>query len=159
MVGFENIKSHKIEMDQFPLKWRFTEEAYNVLPPEHLMQLQPLDREAAELLSKFLEDAGLHDDVPFRKGFFKSEEWIELKTDEEQEVRKWLYQRGLPLKTEVFLSWDRRTAMIVPWKLMIEYFDDFFYPGPDDLTVFDASLNWAIFFWHEGWIYFGTNEK
>ena len=47
--------------------------------------------------------------------------------------------------------------MIVPWKLLIKYFDDFDYA--DDLTVIDQSLNWAMLFFHEGTIYFGSNEK
>ena len=49
--------------------------------------------------------------------------------------------------------------MIVPWKILIKYFDDFFYGGSDDLTVIDKSLNWALLFHHESEIYFGSNEK
>ena len=45
--------------------------------------------------------------------------------------------------------------MIVPWKLFIKYFDSFYL---DDLTLFDQSLTWALLFYHESEIYFGTNN-
>ena len=45
-----------------------------------------------------------------------------------------------------------------PWKIFIKYFDSFYYPGSDDLTVCDESLQWALLFYHEDEIYFGTNK-
>jgi hypothetical protein len=48
--------------------------------------------------------------------------------------------------------------MIVPWKLLIKYFDSFYYPSSDDLTVIDQSLNWALIFMHYDEVYFGTNK-
>lgn len=48
--------------------------------------------------------------------------------------------------------------MIVPWRLLIKYFDNFYYGGSDDLIVIDQSLNWALLFYHEDEIYFGTNK-
>lgn len=159
MVGFNNIENYVVEIDQFQLKWRFTEEEYNVLPTEHLEQLKPLDKEAAKFLDKFIANTNLHDDVPFKKGFFKTEEWIEYKIDGEEEIKKWLYQRGFPFDKKVFLSWGSESAMIAPWKLVVKYFDDFFYGMSDDLTLFDETLNWAILFFHESQVYFGTNEK
>ena len=56
----------------------------------------------------------------------------------------------------VYLSYQADTAIIVPWKLLIKYFDAFYYA--DDLTVIDQSLNWALLFFHEDEIYFGTNK-
>ncbi len=49
--------------------------------------------------------------------------------------------------------------MIVPWKLVVKYFDSFYYGGSDDLTIIDKSLNWALLFFHEDEIYFGTNNE
>lgn len=46
--------------------------------------------------------------------------------------------------------------MIVPWKLLVKYFDSFYYA--DDLTVIDETLSWALLFYHEDEIYFGTNK-
>ena len=43
-LSFENIRNHIIPMEEFELKWRFTEEEYDVLPKEHLDELRPLDK-------------------------------------------------------------------------------------------------------------------
>lgn len=42
---------------------------------------------------------------------------------------------------------------------MVKYWDTIFYGGSDDLTVFDDSLEWALLFFHENEIYWGTNKK
>jgi hypothetical protein len=76
-----------------------------------------------------------------------------------KEIKKWLYQRGLPFEKNVFLSWQPMDAMILPWKLLIKYFDHFYYYGTSgDLTVIDRKLTWALLFYHEDEIYFGTNN-
>jgi len=75
-----------------------------------------------------------------------------------KEIKKWLYQRGLPFEKLVFLSLQPTEAMIVPWKLLIKYFNSFYYSTSDDLTVMDQGLNWALLFYHEDEIYFGTNK-
>ena len=162
MIDFKNIKNHIIEMNEFQLKWRFTEEEYNQLPEEHLNQLKPLDKKASNFLDGFVSDFGLYDSMPFKKDFFKMFKTIDeiyFEENTEEKVKKWLYRRGFSFEKEVFLLWEEDLGMIVPWKIFIKYFDDFFYPGPDDLFVFDQSLNWAILFFHAGDIFFGTNEK
>jgi hypothetical protein len=155
-IGFDNIIDHIIPMDNFSLKWRFTDPEYNKLPYLHLCQLKPLDKTASNFLWNFISKTNLHADIPFKKDFFSVIDKIEAKDDNKSEIKKWLYQRGLSFDKEVYLSWQPDTAMIVPWKLLIKYFDDFCYA--DDLTIIDQSLNWALLFFHEGDIYFGTNK-
>jgi len=145
-------------MKDFVLKWRFTEEQYGKLPDQHLEQLMPLDKAASQFLWEYTVGTGLHYDVPFKKGFFKTIDKAGISEGNEAEIKKWLYQRGFPFQKPVYLSWDQATSMIVPWKLLIKYFDSFYYGASDDLTVVDQSLNWALMFYHEDEIYFGTNE-
>ncbi|MFN8277463.1 MAG: hypothetical protein U0T84_08275 [Chitinophagales bacterium] len=145
-------------MDDFRLKWRFTVEKYNKLPVHHLDQLKPLDNEAAKFLWDHIAKAGLHSDTPFKKDFFRTVDKARILDGNQKEIKKWLYQRGIPFDKPVFLSWQPTEAMIVPWKLLIKYFDSFYYGSSDDLTVMDQSLNWALLFYHEGEIYFGANK-
>lgn len=159
MVSLENLNNHVIKINKFQLNWRFTEEEFCVLPEEHLSQLKPLNKKASLFLDNFISDINLHDSIPFTKGFFKTIDKISFEVDEEKDVKKWLYKRGFPFEKEVILSWEKEIAMIAPWKLVIKYFDEFYYPIADDLTIFDKSLNWAILFFHESEIFFGTNEK
>jgi hypothetical protein len=155
-ISFENIYEHVTAMDDFRLKWRFTEE-YNRLPDSHLAQLKPLNKKASEFLWNYISGTNLHDNTPFKKGFFKTVDKAKILEENQKEIKKWLYQRGLPFEKDVFLSWQPTDAMIVPWKLLIKYFDSFYFA--DDLTVIDQSLNWALLFYHEDEIYFGTNTN
>lgn len=145
-------------MDDFSLKWRFIDPKYDQIPLQHLEQLEPLDRDASKFLWDYIKEANVHGDVPFLKGFFRTIDKIEISSDNEIEIKKWLCRRGMPFEKKVMLSWTPTEAMIVPWKLLIKYFDSFYYRGADDLTVIDQSLNWALMFYHEDEIYFGTNH-
>ncbi len=94
-----------------------------------------------------------------KKNLFPTIEHIHVSDTNEKEVKKWFYQRGLPFGKNVFVSWDSENGAIVPWKILVKYFDSFYYAGSDDLTVIDESLNWALLFAHWDVIYFGTKQK
>jgi hypothetical protein len=158
-ISFQNIHDHSTDIDKFRMKWRFNDTKYDELLREHLDQLKPLDNMASKFLWKYIADTELHKDVPFKKDYFQVIDKAKVSDDNEKEIKKWLYQRGLKFDHQVYLSWSPDDAMIVPWKLLIKYFSSFYYSGSDDLTVIDQSLNWALLFYHENEIYFGTNEK
>jgi hypothetical protein len=158
-VDFNNIYEHVISMDDFSLKWRFTDEKYCVLPEMHLNQIKPLDKDASAFLWNYILETNLHANVPFKKKFFRNIDTIQILEENKKEIKKWLYQRGLPFEKEVFLSYQPNEALIVPWKILIKYFDEFHYQGSDDLTVIDQSLEWALLFFHMGEIYWGTNKN
>jgi hypothetical protein len=155
-ADFSNIYEHIIPLDIFRLKQRFTDEMYGKLPDQHLEQLKPLDTKASNFLWNFISDTRLHQDTPFRKDFFRTIDKAKITNENHKEIKKWLYQRGLPFDHNVFLSWQPKDAMIVPWKILIKYFDHFY--ASDDLTVIDQSLTWALLFYHEDEIYFGTKK-
>ncbi|MEO6977025.1 MAG: hypothetical protein ABI113_01565 [Mucilaginibacter sp.] len=157
-IDFDNISEHVIPMDDFSLKWRFTEEKYDKLPELHLSQLKPLDDNASMFLWHYIAATKLHDNFPFKQDFFRAIDKAKILTGNKSDVMKWLYQRGLAFDKEVYLSWQPSTAMMVPWEMLIKYFDAFYYPSSDDLTVIDQSLTWALLFYHENEIYFGTNK-
>lgn len=156
-IGFDNIYEHVIPMDDFRLKWRFTDEKYNMLPAEHLAQLKPLDKEASTFLWDHAANITLHNDIPFTEGFFAIVDKMKILPGNEDETKKWIYECGFTADKQVFLSWQTEDAMVVPWKLLIKYFNSFYYSSSDDLTVIDNSLLWALLFYHEDEIYFGTN--
>ena len=158
-IDFDNIYEHVISMDDFDLKWRFTEDKFDKLPREHIQKIKPLDKEASLFLWDFIMQSNLHDDVPFKKGLFRIIDKAKILDNNQGEIKKWLYQRGFAFDKSVFLSWQPTEAAIVSWKLFIKYFDSFYYSSSDDLTIIDRSLNWSLLFYHEDEIYFGTNEK
>jgi hypothetical protein len=157
-VDFENILSHTTRLDDFELKWRFIDEKYDKLPANHLELLQPLDKVGAKFLSEYISAVNLHGDVPFKEGFFRTIDKARILEGNQREIKKWLYQRGIPFAELVFLSWSQENAMVVPWKIFVKYFDSFYYSISDDLTVINKTLAWALLFYHEDEIYFGTNK-
>lgn len=157
-IDFDDLGNHIIPMESFGLKWRFTEENYDVLPENHIDQMKPLDADAAKFLWDYTMSVGLHDNIPFKKDFFRTIDKAKVTLENQKKVKKWLYHRGIPFDKAVYLSWQPDDAMIVPWKIFIKYFDSFYYSGADDLTIIDGTLQWALLFYHEDEIYFGTNK-
>jgi hypothetical protein len=157
-LSFDHIFEHEIPLGDFVLNWRFTDERYNKLPDEHLEQLKPLDKAAAQFLWDYISGKNLHADFPFKKDLFHNIDKTIVSIGNQTSIKEWLCQRGLAPDKKVFLSWDKENAMTIPWKLLTEYFDSFYYPSSDDLTVIDQSLNWALLFYHQDEIYFGSKE-
>jgi hypothetical protein len=147
-----------IPMEQFPLRWRLTDPKYRVLPPAHVEQIKPLDRASAKRLLEMTQP--WYREQPFTQGFFADVVSTPISRrdgDEEiRRVRKWLYQRGVPFQHPVFLSWSDTEAAMTTWKMVVKYWDDLWYPGSDDLAVFDESLSWALFLWHEEEAFFAS---
>jgi len=156
-IDFDNISGHVIPLDNFRLKWRFADEKFDKLPDEDLDKLQPLDSDASMFLWNYITNANLHRDMPFKKDFFRTIVNTRILYDNQEKFKKWLNQSGFPSDKSVFLSWDTENGMVVPWRLLIKYFDSFYYPSSDDLTVIDQSLDWALLFFHNDEVYFGTN--
>lgn len=155
-INLENIQNHIIEMKDFELKWRFTEEKYDVLPELHLNQIKPLSKGACNFLDQYIKSTVLQDNEPFKKNLFHTVEYIYVSEANERDVKEWLYQRGVAFDKNVYVSWDSEKGAIVPWKILIDYFDSFYYPGSDDLIAIDENLNWALLFAHWETIFFGT---
>jgi hypothetical protein len=157
-IDFDNIFDHVIPLNTFSLKWRFTNDDPDNLPAQDLEQLKPLDKKASEFLFAYISKIGLHQDYPFKKGFFQAIDKVNIIEGNEKEIKQWLHHCGLAFDSPVFLSWNKENSMIVPWKLLIKYFDSFYYPSSDDLSVIDSSFSWALLFFHANEIYFGTKK-
>ena len=149
-----------IPMGRFALRWRFTDPRYRVLPSTHLVQIKPIKAHAAGQLVDLISD---WDPLPpqGQAGFAHvARTRIDAyEVDEVRRVRKWLFQRPLPFKQEVFVCWDRHTAAITTWKMIVRYWDVFWYPSSDDVCVFDTSLAWLLFLWHEEEAFFASHRR
>lgn len=156
-INFNNITEDVIPTNEFRLKHRFTNENYEKLPDSHFNQLRPLGKKGSHFLWNHTLKSDLHGNAPFRKDFFRKIEKARISEGREKEIKLWLYQRGIPFEKPVYLSGQPTEAMIVPWKLLIKYFDHFHNCNFGDLTVMDQSLDLALLFDHQHEIYFGSN--
>ena len=97
---------------------------------------------------------------PFAKNNFKIIERFSYFTNTPegtQDLKKWLYQRGIPFQASVYvLPMYDSCPIFTNWKMVIKYAADFFIH--DDVTVFDNTLNWCLYYHHDNYLLFGKNN-
>jgi hypothetical protein len=102
VIDIGNIKQYQIER---PDRWSLFGDTgdFDRLPPAHKDQIAFLDKTATGFLHDFLTVAKLvaNNDDPFSKNNFKTVEHY-TKMADEAGLKKWLYNRGIPFKEEVF---------------------------------------------------------
>ncbi len=151
------------DISHWPLSWRL-EGWGSPVPPHHLAQMRALSGVDAARVWKLILDLGVHDEFPFRRGLFDSVQSLSLQPVSHQDelaaerprVKKWLFKQGVPFRRPVYLSYQPDTAVLTTWKMLIRYWDLFYYSISDDLTVIDDTLNWVLLFYHEHELYFGS---
>lgn len=150
-------------ISEWPMKWRFTDPKYNQLSPRHLSQITTLSPSGAKRLGDIIARSRLHDGIPFVDGFFNRVESTSIgdsydNVEEDSRIRKWLFERGIAFATPIYLSWQPELAVKTSWKILVKYWSDFYYPISDDLTVIDGTFRWAVLFFHEHELFFGSNQ-
>lgn len=159
MLNIENIKYYATD---YPESWTFlgaAEEAHK-LPEEHKDQIHFLNEEASTFLRNYIKSSKMCNGPlwePFNAQYFKTVEEFQLNEDNDKDLKKWLYHKGIPFDKFVFVDSDRSgQALALTWKMLIKYWEGLFFA--DDLIVFDESLNWGLFYFHEDRIYFGHDK-
>jgi len=162
MIDLENLKQFTIARPSAPGLFG-TAADFDNLPGTHREQILFLDKAASEYLFSFTDDwsnlltGGGWD--PFAKGNFRTVETYpgNFGTESKDELKKWLYQRGIPFKNWVFLLTNTEPALMLTWKMVVKYAAILF--GFDDTMVFDHTLNWCLFYYHEDRMFFGKENQ
>lgn len=162
MVDLTNIKKFVVAR---PEGWTLfgNGAAFDQLPETHQAQILFLDNTASKYIWDFSSNAHLLTGggwAPFEKGNFKTvEEFTDFRrTDESKRLlKKWLYNRGIAFDTWVFLLEDGNDqAILTTWKMVIKYSADLFIMS--DMMIFDNTLNWCLYFFHEDKLFFGKDN-
>ncbi|HSC52528.1 MAG TPA: hypothetical protein VLC98_02850 [Phnomibacter sp.] len=163
MIDLENIRDFAIP-DFQGFSAFGNAQHFNALPETHKEQVHFLNSEATKYLWSFtgvsahLFTSGNWD--PFAKGNFKTiEKFSHLCNDEadNQLLKKWLFNRGIPFKQWIFiLSEDHDNAVLTTWKIFVKHCTHFLFSG--DTVVFDHTLNWTLFYFHENELTFGKDK-
>jgi len=149
-----------IPLEDFGLKWRFTEEKYNVLPEHHLSEIKPLNTDANDSLGNLLfEETGLIGHYKLNEEKFNAIIELDLRTKTDQEAKQWLKDLNIDSNETVLLFWNSWGSAITNWNIFTMYYDDFFYPASDDLILTDKYLNWVLYFFHEEIVYYRQISK
>ncbi|MGF1763021.1 hypothetical protein [Aliivibrio kagoshimensis] len=143
-----------ISIDDFPLKWRWTEEQYRLLSKEELAQITPL----APVSAKDVWETSLtfaSDKSDFSPSNELFTDIASIEATDENTVRKWL--AGKIPNCEVIVSWQPDTAVLTNTELFIQYWDDFCYGASDDVSVWPKDKSWIIHYFHEEVFWYGKS--
>ena len=141
-----------MQLKDFSLAWRWTNEKYALLPEIVLARIVPQASEQAEHLFKnsacFCGTDGLDE---------KQLSLVQIGTKDVVPalVSEWLFACHNDAETPVFLSWDPKTAASTTWGIFAQYWGEFCYPASDDLNVWSEANSWMLLYHHEEFIQFG----
>jgi|GEM_PF-4444158 len=88
--------------------------------------------------------------------YFRDVEQFSFGENMESQVKKWLYQRGLPFDSKVLIPFQPDWGLVLTWKMLIHYSPQLFFGY--DLTVWDKTINWGLYFHHDDIFHYGKNR-
>lgn len=130
------------------LAWRWTQASHAVFSPEELSQIACLAVAAAAAANLDALSAVGRD----RLQSPPTSDLLRLEVPDSgdiESIKAWLEALPTGLDSEVVASWSAETALKLPWPLFVRRWEDFCYPGSDDIAVFPASRAWILAFHHE----------
>jgi hypothetical protein len=150
------------DMGTFPLRWRWTDATWNLLPAEDLACIRPLQPPKAIELDEKLREllkpvrpriTGETCDslcsivkTPGSSSFDTSGQMLP--------TQDWL-RTILPADDgDVFVTWFADTAAVVRLSVFIQYWDDFCYPFTYDVVVIPPSAKWVLYYFHDEQFFF-----
>ena len=144
-----------MEISQFPLAWRWTDERYAVLPADILSQIVPQTPEQASVL--FDESLAFTSSDGLNAALFSLTR-IAVEHADPSHVTAWLLERHPETKTQVYLSWQPDTAVLTHWGIFAKYWSEFCYPASDDLIVLPVDRCWVLAYHHSEFIQHGLHR-
>jgi hypothetical protein len=75
------------------------------------------------------------------------------------EVRRWLFDRGIPFRRTVYLMYERSQVVQTTWRMVVRYWEAFAWSVGYAMVAVDHTLQWACCFHHEEVIVFGSRNK
>lgn len=142
-----------MDIQEFPLAWRWTSKAHAILPVKVMDQITPHTPAQASAL---LPDAQMFDSPEGLNPKFLTIGEIATHSIDRREVADWLMARHANPETNVIVSWQRHIAASMPWGIFVSYWDDFCYPSSDDVRVWSPGGSWAVFYRHDETLLFGA---
>lgn len=94
---------------------------------------------------------------PFAGNPFKRVETFHMLKDSDKDLKKWLYQRGIPFSNEVLLlpvfKSEDEPAILTTWKIVIKNAQELF--EMDNLVIVSNHADWCLYYHHDGLITVG----
>jgi hypothetical protein len=151
----ENVEDFSVPIESHPMKWKFEDEG-GAISEEFKDQIIPLDPKAAKFLWKFESTQRHLGNIPKMESHYKNISEFYSGASSNQEVKKWLYNLGIPFNQKVFWIDQPQTGFVLTWKIIIKYSDDLFFGS--DAVIWDKTLNWCLNYHHHDMFHFGKDR-
>jgi hypothetical protein len=150
-ISLDNIEEFKVPLEAYIAKWIFTDENDQLASNEHQDQISLLTKEASKFLWEYESMLG----IICSSKYFKSITTFNSEYSDQQAIKKYLFNLGIPFSQKVFIAQDPDAAFVLTWKMVIKYSHRLFWAN--DQTVWDKTLNWKLEFHHDGEFTFGED--
>ncbi|MEL7118310.1 MAG: hypothetical protein AAFO07_02685 [Bacteroidota bacterium] len=154
--SLDNIEAFSIPLLEHPLKWKFEEGEGSGVSPEFEDQIIPLNEEGTHFLWKFFNSQKIFRDKFIKPEYFTKREEYFSGDKSEEEVKKWLYNRGIPFDNKVFWVPQPKWGFVLTWKMVIKFSHELFF-GTNEL-IWDRTLNWVLTYDHNEAFYFAKDR-
>lgn len=122
----------------FELAWRWTNPSHNVLPPEVMAQIVPLDEVAVPSGLAVRDQLNRAQVIDIRS----------MSTCDVDEARRWLRELPVDPAEKIVIDWGLRSAVQTTWEIFTRFWDDFCYPSSDDVEIYPPSGDWILLYHH-----------
>ena len=126
-------------LDEFSLKWRWTDERHANLCDEERARIRPL-RPAAAAAAWRLSIGSVSEELELDPSVYEDVERAPARTKSDSGFLTRLPAGRIP----VVVSWDQHTAVLTDSELFVQRWDDFCYPSSDDVTVIPVDESWLL---------------
>jgi hypothetical protein len=155
-------------LNEFELYWRWSDAEGVIFPETILVQIHALRPQKAQELENYMlascqklskyvytsipEDVVLHTE-------FEMIARMDGNKYTKESITQWLVSLAIPAQTMIFVSWEASLALLLPWQIFCQYWDDFCYPGSDDICISVISGAWCIVYYHEHIFLYGRFKE
>lgn len=99
--------------------------------------------------------------TPFANHCFERLETFHMLKDKDKDLKKWLYQRGIPFASEALLlpvyKNEDESAVLTTWKIVIKNAQELF--DFDNLVIVSNYADWCLYYHHDGLIIMGQEPN
>ncbi|MBN1968073.1 hypothetical protein JXM83_05435 [Candidatus Woesearchaeota archaeon] len=150
-IDLENIGQFTIPLCDYKGNWIFRDENDKLASKEHQDQIMILNKDA----SKYLWDFEMGLNIDCSEKYFNQLSIFDCDYKNEKQIKKHLYNIGIPFGQLVFISMQPNLGFLLTWKMVIKYSHNLF--SGCDQSVWDKTLNWRLEYHHDGLFTYGKD--
>ncbi|WP_306643937.1 hypothetical protein [Sanyastnella coralliicola] len=154
-ITLDNVAQFSVPLESHPLRWKFEDESGHI-SEEFSDQIIALNSEAAKFMWQFEGSQLQLGNIPKMAHHYKKISQLNCASASNTEVKKWLFNLGIPFDQKVFWIDQPQCGFILTWKMVIKFSDDIFFA--EDVVIWDRTLNWCLNYFHHDLFCFGKDR-